>query len=222
MGMFDWVKIDESIPLPIPPQFLEDLPNFEFQTKSLQKTLNTYFLKKEGLFLVDEFGRLIDSNFHGVLDFGAYHSTDLIDYLFDFKAKYTDGLLVDLKLTRFEEHFHESKKEKLKKLKDKQNQCLKCNVIYRVQKAFIYFLGISSYVSSKGLGYLVYKDYSIIFYCPKIVIFSKDTNFLDFGFYLSNIDTGFKLTNSFYEKSFTFRFFGFGIYFAFHKKLRSL
>jgi len=212
MGMFDWIKIDEGINLPLP-QELEgvSLDSLEFQTKSLDRTLSVYLISPEGLFLKSEEGTS-NLNFHGIIDFGAYQSFDTVDYSIHYKAKFTDGSLSNIELCGFEEHFHESREKLADKLRRRQKRDFENSVFYYPQALLIRalnFFGLG--FESRYLGFASNGSWNLIFYRPSILLFSKDKTFLELGFFLKNIDFGFSFTNSFYERSFCAKVFGFGL-----------
>jgi len=207
MGMFDRIEVHKEIALPYPNDFGNfDFSELEFQTKCLENCLSDYILKKDGLYLLED-GKLVNKQFHGVLDFGAYYTTDLIDYLIDFRAKYTDGTLVEVKLHRFQKFFHESTKEKFKILKDREEKRRK-NIFLRLQSFFVRFIGLKS----KWLG-VFEKDNTIIsLYSPKLILLRKRDfrGCYSYGLMLENFDFGFKFSFSHHDNVFCIKFFGFG------------
>lgn len=215
MGMFDWIKIDKDLELPMPAQISQfNLHELEFQTKSLDSCLRTYLLRKDGLFVYEK-EDLKNTNFHGVIDFGSYHSTDLADYVFDFKAKYTDGNLVDVQFCKFQEFFHESKNDKIKRIHEKikkQNRKLYVRLIMSVQNSLVFllrYLGIK--VESKFLGYIVAGSFSITFYFPRLTIpFLRNRNIINYGFIIEDIDTGLNFSSCPYENCFVLKILGLG------------
>jgi len=220
MGMFDRVEIDKEITLPFKekPDSL-DLSELELQTKCLDNLLSTYIIKKDGLYLL-EGEKLINKNFHGVLKFGAYHSTDLIDYAFDFKAKYTDGVLVNIELCKFQEFFHESKKEKYKCLLEREKEKRKCPIfiLQSLLAKLINRFGLK--VESNFLGTFRKGDDIYIFHCPKITFVRRSdvrrsdlANLFSYGLMIENLDFGFRFRFSSCEKSFCLKFFGLGFEF---------
>jgi hypothetical protein len=90
--MFDYINCEF---------FLPDRPDDldpEFQTKSLSCFLDTYTITKEGRLTKDNgVGTIVDLCYHGVITFyssaGQYDDAKWIQY----KAKFTDGQLVDIK-----------------------------------------------------------------------------------------------------------------------------
>lgn len=209
MGMFDHIKIDKEVILP----YLEkpyglDIYELDFQTKCLENCLLTYTIKKNGLYLLKD-NELIDEKFHGVLDFGACHTTDLVDYFFDFKAKYTDGILVDIKLCKFQEFFHESREERLKTL-TKKNKKQQKSLSFLTQSAFVSCLNLFGFeFNSSWLGTIKNRNntFFILFYCPNLTLLKREEFY---GLMLENIDFGFKFCFGSYENRFYFKFFGFG------------
>jgi hypothetical protein len=94
MGMFDTIYCRR--PLPDGTATHED-----FQSKSLHNTLSAYEIGTDGRLReleIDDRGQAIlekskDTGFHGVMRFYTYVGKELKEY----EAKFTDGLLVDLR-----------------------------------------------------------------------------------------------------------------------------
>jgi hypothetical protein len=218
MGMFDWVKVSEDIELPIPAEIKDARSQLEFQTKDLENCLSTYELRKDGVFLLQN-GSLKNIDFHGFLNFGACYSTDLVDYIVDYKAKYTDSVLNSIVVLKFVECFHESKNksfEELKKTQAEFNNRLSNRLLRSVQSYFVAFLRLFGLdICNNSTGFIFGKRFSIIFYCPKILfVFRRDKRWKSvsryYGFALEKIDTCVKFQTESYEKSFSFKVLGFG------------
>lgn len=221
MGMFDYVKIDPSFDIQLPKELLDlglSVDDLEFQTKSLDNCMSTYTLKKDGLYKTWDFfddeknnkPSTTNINFHGILDFGAYHPTDFVDYLIDYDAKFTDGKLVDINLKRFQEIFHESKNKKIEEYKKiiKNNSFL----YYFQDNVLAKILNLFFVCNSSSLGVFSFKkDIILNFYCPKFIIGYKKFLYADnFGVAIKNIDTELTFSLSSSYKEFCFKILGFG------------
>jgi len=225
MGMFDWVIVEEGVDLPIPEEMLSFNNKFEFQTKSLDNTMSTYLIGKDNFFYLTNYiikdpcvkeksSNKLDSflnrkriNLHEVIDFGSCVQTDLVDYLANYEAKFTDGVLQYIKLVEYKKIEHESRKETFKKLEKQRKQ--QYNLFHKklarsirslIDPVFDYF-GIDS----KNLE----------FCCPKFLLFYKKDSehfyyFKNYGFFAENLSFGIKLTKTKYSSELTCKFFGFG------------
>jgi hypothetical protein len=206
MGMFDYIVCEKGVSLPIPDE-MKDF-DLEFQTKSLDKALAVYIIADDGhLYLSHYFeeDQPIEKkkvDYHGTIKFGDYHQTDLIDYCVDFEAKFTDGLLQDIKLLSFKKIEHESLVEKNKKWKDRlQKEKNKfSNKLFRFVKNIITKLG--------------FKNFNFQFCYPEIVVLYKpDDREKQYGLFFDKISTGVCFARSKYSSRFDFRFLGFGFIF---------
>ncbi len=223
MGMFDYIKIEDQIDLPKPENF--EFDDLEFQTKSLDCTMNTYiiandrFLYKENTF--QENSKRTKVEFHGTIDFGSYEQTDLVDHILDYRAKFTDGTLTEIKLIKYETQFHESIKQKLENIKAKQKK-YNNRLCLRLQRLLVYPLNILGLnLSSNSLGEFRNKNCYIGFYCPKIVFNCGKTKGLEeaiYGFRIDALTTDISFYNSKTLKEISFRILGFGIVFKFLKE----
>jgi hypothetical protein len=215
MGMFDHIKIDKEVVLPLLKKLDGiDTSKLDFQTKCLDNCLFTYVIKKDGLYLFKE-DKLVNTEFHGILDFGAYHDTDLVGYLFDFKAKYTDGSLVDIKLYKFQEFFHDSNEKRHKSLVKQFKDKKKKSPLFFLQSVLVFILNFFNLgVTSNFLGVISKGHTFFSLYCPRLTFFRRDGYY---GLMLENIDFGFKLRSSSYENTFCFKIFGFGFDFRRYK-----
>jgi hypothetical protein len=218
MGMFDWIEVDKRINLPLPQELSGiEIDSFEFQTKSLENAMSVYCIREDGLFL-KKGEESTNINFHGIVEFGAYKSLDTVNYSLHYGAKFTDGVLSNIALYGFEEHFHESNKKRNDDFKDRQRSLLKKSVFcYCVQNALVSFINLFGLgFRSLGLGRISSNSFSLTFYRPKFLIFSKD-RFMSVGLFVEDIDSGILFTRAFHEDSFCVRFLGFGVSFAKHK-----
>jgi len=135
MGMFDRIVLDKEIEISLPDE-MREFSNVEYQTKSLENTLSTYLIDSDKhLYLIDRTNFFEEEilnedlekdlekkivNYHGIIRFYAYQTTDLVDCCVDFDAKFTDGLLQEIKLIDFKKIEHESTKAKIEKLVERQ------------------------------------------------------------------------------------------------------
>jgi hypothetical protein len=222
MGMFDYVKVEDQIDLPKPEcfeSFDKNIKDFEFQTKSLENCMNTYFLSNDKHLYKDDFcdeqdvrkqrRQLID--FHGIIKFGAYHPTDLVDYSVEYEAKFTNGILEDIKLVDCKVYNHESRKlknEEIKQQQDRKRQKFSYKLRNLIRKSLSFF-GIQN---------------NLVFTTPEVVFFvNSDTpelvNFkrTKYGLYIDNIGTGFYFRKTDYLFEVCFKILGFGFKYNWYK-----
>jgi hypothetical protein len=215
MGMFDYVKIDQSIKLPVSKEFRSlkiDPHSLEFQTKSLDNCLISYEIKKDK--------RLYENNkkntYHGMIYFGACHITDTVTYSLEYQAKFTDGLLKNIKLLEYKSFQHESRSLQHQKLLEnvkKNNKRPITNILRFFEKTLVlYPLNFFGFNFTQGsLGVLTSENFNIVFYCPKVVLgYKKDYNDKFYGLSLDQIATEFVFHKRQYTSSFSFRVLGFG------------
>lgn len=89
MGMFDSVRCERELPgQPKPPT------KAWLQTKDFCCALDTYTITADGK-LIGPDGQV---DFHGMMDFGAFED----DISYDYRAKFTDGQLVEITCERIE------------------------------------------------------------------------------------------------------------------------
>lgn len=215
MGMFDNIKFDPSIKLPVSKEFRSlkiDPHSLEFQTKSLENTLSFYEVKKNKRIYKDD----KKINYHGIINFGACYITDTVTYNLDYEAKFTDGLLKSLKLIKHDVWNHESRKlqhEKLLENVKKRNNKLSLRILRFLEKNLILyplnFLGLD--LKQVGLGTLSSKDIIINFYCPKVVLgYKKEYKDKSYGVSLDQIATELLYEKTQYSSSFSCKLLGFG------------
>lgn len=221
--MFDYLKIEDQIHLPWPNDFpveFKDL-KLEFQTKSLDRTLSLYTIandkhlyQEDSLKEDPEVKRLID--FHGTINFGAYHCTDLVDYSLDYEAKFTDGMLQDIKLISSKVIDHESRKLRIKEIlekSNKENNKIFTKLLFLIQKILVIYplmiLGIR--FTSTRLGVFWCGEYLLSFYCPKVILGCKKV-FRDtyYGISIDKITTEVCFVKNFASKEFSFKILGVG------------
>lgn len=184
MGMFDYIAIEDKSILPVPENFSLDLENFEFQTKSLEQTLCLYTIGKDNLLYQENYIEPTENSttiekaarkkvdFHGVINFGAYHITDLVSYSLEYEAKFTDGVLQNIKLLSFDKYEHESRSVSIKEIlnrAEKRKNRLSYKSVMLLQKLLIVYplklFGLD--FSSKRIGMVSSNDCSISFYKPR-------------------------------------------------------
>lgn len=216
--MFDNIKFDSSIRLPVSKEFRKlkiDPHSLEFQTKSLENTLSLYEVRKNKRIYKDN----KKINYHGIINFGACHITDTVTYNLDYEAKFTDGFFKSLKLIKHEVWNHESRKlqhEKLLKNVKKRNNKLSLRILRFLEKNLILYplniLGLD--LKQVGLGTLSSSSKNIIinFYCPKIVLGYKKEhkNNKSYGLSLDCISTELLYEKTQYSSSFSCKLLGFG------------
>jgi hypothetical protein len=217
MGMFDYIKTGSDINVPIPEE-MKFLSKFEFQTKSLDNTLSVYLIDNDHHFyLTDVFFEEDDQkntkvkeknkiDYHGKIVFGCYEQTDLIDYLADFEAKFTDGVLQDIKLLNYKKIEHDSlelRREKLLERQRKENRKFSTKLKRNITSILSRF------------------DLRLKLDTPKIVLFYKpDYQEKKYGLFLDN--TGFYLKKTEYLSEFVFKILGFGFVLSKFKKLDNI
>lgn len=130
MGMFDSIRCDYPLPLPLEVvDILPDIYNQEFQTKDLENLLDTYIINEDGelLWIKKEYRwkddedaflkgymetvkeEIVPSNFHGTLNFYFYETIyenefDIIakDVTVDYFAKFTNGKIENIEILSYE------------------------------------------------------------------------------------------------------------------------
>jgi hypothetical protein len=222
MGMFDSVRFEDVSMLPKPDKdFSLDLNSLDFQTKSLDNALylfeiskDKYLYREDGPFREDptEPSRKCRVDFHGILNFGAYHSTDLIDYSVEYKAKFTDGVLQDIELLSYNIYHHESKKIKIEEYKKeykKEKNKISNKIISFLQNVLIIYpfklLGINFVSNVRGI--FRSKKLALCFYVPKFTLIALKTSF---GISLDKTATELSFNKGLISTEFCFKIFGFG------------
>lgn len=129
MGMFDYMIVNHPLPLPLEVvDLLPDIYMVNFQTKSFESGMDLYWLEESGglrrehceyiwidddstllkgyMKAVDK--KVVDYLHHGIVEFYCYETiyfneekTTGIDISLEYSAKFTDGKLVNIELTRF-------------------------------------------------------------------------------------------------------------------------
>ena len=225
--MFDYIKFEDTSLLPKPEGFDLDMEKVSFQTKSLDNCLylfevskDKYLYREDGPFREDpkEPSRKCRIDFHGVINFGAYEVTDLLDHSIEYEAKFTDGILQDIKLLSYKTYTHESKKlqrEKLKEEYQKENNKITRKFINFLQKIFIIYplrlVGFNFESNAIGVFRSQNQDYALCLYCPKIIFgYAKQLRGVSYGFSLDKITTEICLYKYLVSKEFSFKILGFG------------
>jgi len=170
MGMFDYIKIDSSIKIPLNKELrsLKVNPHeFDFQTKDLDNLLISYEIKKNKRLYKDK----KPTRYHGEIIFGTFYDTETTDYFIDYKAKFTEGVLQSIKLISCNSSCNKKRKENSIKIQEK---------LEKRQKTFRY--KICSFFRKK-IGI------SINFHHPKISFYKKDYFFTKYGISLSELNT---------------------------------
>lgn len=238
MGMFDYITVENKVILPLPLDFDMDLKTFEFQTKSLDNCMYLYTIANDGFLYQENYIEPVEStdktvivgkalrkkvDFHGVINFGAYHTTDLVDYLLEYEAKFTDGVLQSIKLLSFDKYQHESRSISMKELLDraeKRKNRLSYKTVMLLQKLLVvYPLKLFRLdFSSKSIGMVSSNDCTIAFYKPR---FSKTKINTDYtkGYSLF-LETSNELSHRKYDNGsfFTVKILGFGFSINHHSK----
>lgn len=215
MGMFDYIHVN-NVEVPLPKEMI-DFKNIEYQTKSLENTLSSYFIESDGYLYVEKTFCDYDESktpkdrkkvfYHGMIRFYAYETTDLVDYCADFDAKFTDGVLQEIKLVNFKKVEHESRKEKMQKFLELQKAKEKSN-LRRIRRLFDKFI-FTPIFKFVGLPLARIK----VCY-PEIVLFYKPGHReKKYGLYFEEISTGICLRKTNASVIFSFKFLGFGFVF---------
>ena len=191
MGMFDHIEIDKSIKIPLNKELRAlrvDPHSFEFQTKDLDNVLSVYKIKKNKRLYKDKKA----TRHHGEIIFGTFYSTSTMDYIVDYKAKFTEGVLQSIKLIRCDSFSNEERRKKNKEFEEK---------IKRMKKSFSYRFS-SFFRETFGI--------SIKFYYPRLFFYKKDYSLNNYGISLSGLDTELLFKKGEFSKEFSFKLFGFG------------
>lgn len=187
MGMFDYITFENKVVLPVPENFNMDLKTFEFQTKSLDRAMFLYTIGNDGFLYQENYIESVEStektvvvgkplrkkvDFHGMINFGAYHTTDLVDYSLEYEAKFTDGVLQSIKLLSFDKYTHQSRSESMKELLErveKRKNSWSYKTAMLLQKLLIvYPLKLfRSDFSAKSIGIVSSDTCTIAFYKPR-------------------------------------------------------
>lgn len=224
MGMFDYIKFEDISILPKPEGFELNMEGLEFQTKSLDNALylyeigqDKYLYREDGPFKEDqkEPRRRCRVDFHGIINFGAYEVTDLIDYHLEYEAKFTDNILKNVKLLSYKTYNHESKEARIKQIIEKskkENNRLSRKLLLFVQKILVvYPLKVFGFnFTSNMLGVLRDGNHSLSFYCPKVVLGYKNNFRKIYGISIDQLITEICFSKSLASKEFSFKILGFG------------
>lgn len=217
MGMFDSIRFEEISMLPKPEGFDLDTGDLDFQTKSLDNALylyeiskDKYLYREDGPLRVDDVkeSRRQRMDFHGVINFGAYKTTDLVDYSLEYEAKFTDGVLQDVKLLSYKTYDHESRKKQTESLLERQRTEDK-KILNRIQRF------LNKVIFSPIFNFFGLPNARLHFSCPNLVLFYKPTDReKNYGLYFDEISTGVCLKKTKYSTVFSCKLLGFG--FVYH------
>lgn len=225
MGMFDSIRFEDTTILPKPEGFDLDLEKLDFQTKSLDNCLylfeiskDKYLYREDGPFREDSEkpGRRCRVDFHGIINFGAYHQTDLLDYSIGYEAKFTDGVLQDIQLIEYKVIPHESLKAKRERLMDsikKDNNRIVNKMIKLLQNTLVIYplrlLGFKFH--SNIFGVFRSNKYMVCFHAPKIIFgYKKQIRGFSCGISIDKTTTEILYTKNLSNKDFSFKILGFG------------
>lgn len=226
MGMFDYLKIEDEVKIPVSKEFKSlkvDPHSLEFQTKDLDNCLHEYVIKNNKKLYKKSIDRskVVEKTelikYHGLINFGAVHLTDTIDYFLDYQAKFTNGLLTNIKLTKYESTTHQSREEQNKLFKQnvkKNKRKISNRLLEAIQEIFIkkplQLLGIK--LNSNYVGHLSTNEgLAINFFRPKITfLYKKEHLTNNYGISLNEITTEILFRKNDYVKEFSLRILGFG------------
>ena len=235
MGMFDYITFEDKVVLPVPENFNMDLKTFEFQTKFLENAMFLYVITNEGFLYQENYieptensttiGKAIRKkiDFHGEINFGAYHIADLVSYSLEYEAKFTDGVLQSIKLLSYNKYEHESRSESMRELLDKakkRESSLYYKAVILLQDLLIVYplklFGLD--FSSKRIGMVSSNDCSISFYKPRFSITKINTDYSKgYSLFLeANNELSYRKYDS--GSSFTIKCLGFGFSINHHSK----
>jgi hypothetical protein len=226
MGMFDSIRFENSSMLPKPENFELDLEKLDFQTKSLENALYVYEISEDKfLYKKDELFRENPTNepvkkhkvdFHGIINFGAYESTDLIDYSIEYEAKFTDGVLQNVKLLEYKTYDHESKKKQreqfIEEYKRKNNKW-SSRLIKAINSFFSFPFKLIGFTSISTGIFKSKRNNLLKFYFPKIILGKKnDFRRTIYGLSIDKITTEIKFSKTTIgsSKEFSFKILGIG------------
>lgn len=225
MGMFDSIRFEDASMLPKPEGFDLDMGKLDFQTKSLDNALylyriskDKYLYREDGPFREDpeEPSRRCRIDFHGTIKFGAYEPSDLVDYSLEYEAKFTDGVLQDVKLLEYKTYSHESKKKQREEFAEnyrRENNRLSRRIIKFIQNILIiYPLNLFGFnFQSNALGVFRSPEYMLCFCCPKLIFgYAKQFRGVSYGLSLDKITTEFLFSEYLASNEFSFKVLGFG------------
>jgi len=224
MGMFDSIRFEDISMLPKPDGFGLDMGKLDFQTKSLDNALylykiseDKYLYREDGPFREDsEPKRKSRMDFHGIINFGAYEVTDLIDYSLDYEAKFTDGVLQDVKLLSYKTYDHESKKkqrEEFKKEYERKNNKPSVRLIKFINSIFAIPFSLIGFTSNIP-GVFRSKNKLLTFHFPKIILGKKkEFRATSYGLSIDKTTTEIRFSKTLASKEFSLKFLGIGFEF---------
>lgn len=183
MGLFSYIKVDQSINLPYPDGLKPGycLNNLSYQTKSLDRLLSTYILKDNKLFKQEEYvwdekdysiatnqEILEQAKETVILDFYASIPEENQDIFLDYRAIYVDGVLIKpVELTRAEFRSNVCKKKQDAELKKKlafENKLAKTKIkkylVYSIRAVRFWFRtrawSFGTFLSKTGQAIIVF------------------------------------------------------------------
>lgn len=200
MGMFDYIEIENLDILP-KTEKIDSFQDFEFQTKSLDNLMNVYVIGKDNFLYLKNENKVEKINYHGIIKFGTYHPNDFEDYIINYEAKFTDGILQKIELIDFKAIKHE---KKYKEIKIKKKSPID-NIIIALQNIFIIYplnaFGIK--LNSYYKGIIQNDNFYLIFYFPMV-------KFFKYGFIIRNLDFELGLFDNYISKDLAIKFLGIG------------
>lgn len=211
MGMFDYISFEEGVNIPVPDD-MRGLKNIQYQTKSLDNTMSMYSVGKDKCLYLNEDKYESDSslesknnkiNYHGIINFHSYETTDVIDYCCDYQAKFTDGILEDIKLINFKKIEHEStssRRERFLEKQKSQNKKISIKLIRSIKKIFL-----------SAFELIGIENTRIYLHTPELLFFydapHKQKNY---GLFFDKISTGLYLKTTKFNTDFSCRLLGLG------------
>lgn len=214
--MFDYISFEEGVNIPIPDD-MREFKNVQYQTKSLDCTMSMYFVGKDKCLYLNEDKHFEESNpellplpaegkknkinYHGIINFYSYEMTDVTDYCCDYQAKFTDGILENIKLINFKKIDHESvslRRERFLEKQRLQNKKISTRLIRSVKKIF---LSIFELIGIENIRIYFHKPEILFLYTPK----QKN-----YGLFFDKISTGFYLKTTKFNIEFSCRLLGLG------------
>lgn len=219
MGMFDYIRFKNYSILPKPEGFPLDLASLDFQTKSLDKAMYLYeisedkYLYSEDNPFGEEPNRKSRMDFHGIINFGAYEVTDLVDYSLEYEAKFTDGVLQEVKLLSYKTYDHESKKkqrEEFIKEHEKRNNRLSVKLIKFINSIFAFPFSLIGFKSNIP-GVFRSKNSLLTFHFPKIILGKKkEFRATSYGLSIDKTTTEIRFSKTLASKEFSLKIIGVG------------
>lgn len=223
MGMFDYIRFKNYSILPKPEGFPLDLAILDFQTKSLDNAMYLYEVSEDKYLYCEDnpFGeepnRKSRIDFHGIINFGAYEVTDLVDYSLEYEAKFTDGVLQDVKLLSYKTYDHESKKKQIEEFKkeyERKNNKLSLKLIRAINSIFAFPFSLIGFTSNIP-GVFRSKNNLLTFHFPKIILGrKKEFRATSYGLSIDKTTTEIRFSKTLASKEFSLKLLGIGFEFV--------